>query len=98
MIIRMVFCNASLSQEKKIDLEFNKKMMQKMEEEENTKTAKEIQKCERILIGEKSEFSLKRIKCKRYIKKLCKISRNENNELNRFEKLYLRRMCYDYKY
>ena len=98
MIISMVFCNASLSQEKKMDKKFNKKMMQKMEDEQNSKTAKEIQKCERILIGEKSEFSLKRIKCKRYIKKLCKISRNENNELNRFEKLYLRNMCYDYKY
>ena len=97
MIISMVFCNASLSQEKKIDLEFNKKMMQKMEEEENTKTAKEIQKCEKIMIGEPG-FSLKKIKCKRYIKKLCKISRNENNKLNRWEKMYLSRICYDYKY
>ena len=79
----MVFCNASLSQEKKIiGLDELKKSM---EDEQNTKTAKEIQKCERILIGEKSEFSLKRIKCKRYIKKLCKISRNESR-------------CSNYKY
>ncbi len=97
MIISMVFCNASLSQEKKIDLEFNKKVMEKMEEEQNTKTVKEIRKCEKIMIGEPG-FSLKKIKCKRYIKKLCKISRNENNKLNRWEKMYLSKICYDYKY
>ena len=64
-------------------------MSMSFSEEQNTKTAKEIQKCEKIMIGE-PEFSLKKITCKRYIKKLCKISRNGNNELNRFEKLYLK--------
>ena len=97
MIISMVFCNAGLTQEKKLDKDLVDRLIKSMEEEQNTKTVKEIRKCEKIMIGEPG-FSLKKIKCKRYIKKLCKISRNENNKLNRWEKMYLSRICYDYKY
>ena len=63
MIISMVFCNASLTQEKKLDKELVDSLIKSMKEEQNTKTVKEIQKCEKIMIGE-TGFSLKKIKCK----------------------------------